>query len=627
VQGVAAFGRLDMGKAKGEVEAGGVGLKADKAPRRPDPAQGPPKPPNLCYEERGNLLLLHHAQVHLGVEHHAYILFRLRDVNRSGESDSDAEEWTDASGSDDGEEEDPGWKAWKRVHRNLDRQVDSYMYAAHISSESGAEAKGGASGGGASSLAGQQAGESTSAVATTAGQGRLDLVMQALEVRTPEALAALVVVSADTYRLPLEETATIAVDQLRFASFSEDADKLWRALVKALRDKLNEESAGTREAKEEEEEEEEEGEEEEEEILGKGLEWGDPVVRRGPLQKPVRIKDWKIDPANLNWGAQLSRYSEVSVEQREQGKGKEKVPDSGPSRPQHARSKGPTDSEGDEHWIATEKKANMKGDEMVTGKDRENQRFDRPGFHPNDPLPFPGLGEIGRFWRDVEVLGQVVAMQSRHNKDLKARFFGRHNLWRLWVLSTVFLLGVPLIVIPAVETFFAAELVRAAIPGLVESNRSLGLAALAASKGLEVTDNLQYADTPHLASLVRAARVREEQTEGREGWTEDEKATADMLYQSFIVRGRWAEGAVAAAIAREELEQLNPNLLDKASGGPSAAGEPGPESEGKGGRGGRGGGRGLRGGLGEGYLVDFRVYSSSFGAVERTLRAGASFTI
>jgi hypothetical protein len=227
------------------------------------------------------------------------------------------------------------------VQRNFDRQVDSYIYAAPISSESGAEAEGGASGGGASSLAGQHAGESAGAVATTAGRGRLDLVMQALEVRTPEALAALVVVLADTYRLSLEETATMAVNQLRSAFSQEDADKLWRALVKTLGDKLNEESAGTREAKEEEEE-------EEEEILGKVLEWGDPVVRRGPLQRPVQIKDWKIDPADLKWGAQLLRYSEVRAEQREQGKGKEKVPDSGPSRPQHARPKEPTDSEGDE---------------------------------------------------------------------------------------------------------------------------------------------------------------------------------------------------------------------------------------------------------------------------------------
>jgi hypothetical protein len=175
--------------------------------------------------------------------------------------------------------------------------------------------------------------------------------MQALEVRTPvQALTALVVVSADTFRLPLEETATMAVDQLRSASSPEDADKLWRALVKALGDKLNEESAGTREAKEEEEEEEdekeekeeeEEGEEKEEEILGKLLEWGDPVVRRGLLQRPVRIKDWEIDPADLKWGAQLLRYSEVRAEKREQGKGKEKVPDSGPSRPQHACPRNP----------------------------------------------------------------------------------------------------------------------------------------------------------------------------------------------------------------------------------------------------------------------------------------------
>jgi hypothetical protein len=52
----------------------------------------------------------------------------------------------------------------------------------------------------------------------------------------------------------------MAVDQLRSASLPEDADKLWRALVKALGDKLNEESAGTGEAKEEEEEEEKEEE-------------------------------------------------------------------------------------------------------------------------------------------------------------------------------------------------------------------------------------------------------------------------------------------------------------------------------------------------------------------------------
>jgi hypothetical protein len=61
---------------------------------------------------------------------------------------------------------------------------------------------------------------------------------------------------------------------------------------------------------------------------------------------------------------------------------------------------------------------------MVTGKDWEDQRFDRPGFHPKDPLSFPGLGEIGRFWRDLEALGQVVTMQLRHDKVLEARFFG-----------------------------------------------------------------------------------------------------------------------------------------------------------------------------------------------------------
>ena len=241
----------------------------------------------------------------------------MRDVNRSGESDSDAEEWTDESESDDEEEEDPGWRAWEKTQRRFDRQVDSYIFAAPISSESGPEAEGGASEGGASSSTGQQAGGGAGAVATTGGRGRLDLVMKALEVRTAEDLAALVVVSADTYGLPLEETATMAVDQLRSASSPEEADKLWLALVKALGDKLNEEPA-TGEARGKRRRRKEKEKAEEEEILGKVLEWREPGERRGPFQRRVRIRDWGIDPANLKWGATQSRL----IDPREAQKGK-----------------------------------------------------------------------------------------------------------------------------------------------------------------------------------------------------------------------------------------------------------------------------------------------------------------
>jgi hypothetical protein len=96
----------------------------------------------------------------IGVEHHPYILFRLmRDVNRqSGESDSDAEEFIDVFESDDEEEEDPGWREWEKVRRRFDRQVDSYIYAAPVSSESGAEAGGGASGGGGELFGGSTGG-------------------------------------------------------------------------------------------------------------------------------------------------------------------------------------------------------------------------------------------------------------------------------------------------------------------------------------------------------------------------------------------------------------------------------------------------------------------------------------
>jgi hypothetical protein len=161
------------------------------------------------------------------------------------------------------------------------------------------------------------------AVATTAGRGRLDLVMQALEVRTPEALAALVVVLADTYRLPLEETATMADDQIQSASSPRKCRQVvagpcegiggqvergvrWHARGKRRGGEGGESGGGEGEEKEE-----------EEEILGRVLEWGNPVVRRGPLQRPVQTKDWEIDPADLKWGAQLLRYSEVRAEQRE----------------------------------------------------------------------------------------------------------------------------------------------------------------------------------------------------------------------------------------------------------------------------------------------------------------------
>jgi hypothetical protein len=86
----------------------------------------------------------------IGVEHHPYILFRLmRDVNgQSDKSDSDAKDFTDVFESDDEEEENPGWREWKKAQRRFDRHVESYIYAAPVSSESGAEAGGGASGGG-----------------------------------------------------------------------------------------------------------------------------------------------------------------------------------------------------------------------------------------------------------------------------------------------------------------------------------------------------------------------------------------------------------------------------------------------------------------------------------------------
>jgi hypothetical protein len=57
---------------------------------------------------------------------------------------------------------------------------------------------------------------------------------------------------------------------------------------------------------------------------------------------------------------------------------------------------------------------------------------------------------------------------------------------------------------------------------------------------------------------------------------------------------------VAAAAAQKELEQLNADLLDKASGCSNAAGEPGQESEGEGDEEGEEGGGGSGGGSEEG---------------------------
>jgi hypothetical protein len=110
-----------------------------------------------------------------------------------------------------------------------------------------------------------------------------------------------------------------------------------------------------------------------------------------------------------------------------------------------------------------------------------------------------------------------------------------------------------------------------------------------------------------------------DQTKGR---SMDRLIIRVVLYQSIIVRGRRAEGAVAAAAAREELEQLNPDILDKASVASALPVSPGRRVRARGTRRARRGARARGGGVGGGYLVGFRVYSSAFGAVERIVRLG-----
>jgi hypothetical protein len=121
--GLGAFGPLDMGKAIREVEGGVVGRKAEKAPRRPNPIQ--PKAlrslPIFVMKNGGTYYIFTMLKYILRVEHHPYILFYLmREMKRSGESDSDAEEFTDVSKSDNKEEEVTKCREWEKLQRRFD---------------------------------------------------------------------------------------------------------------------------------------------------------------------------------------------------------------------------------------------------------------------------------------------------------------------------------------------------------------------------------------------------------------------------------------------------------------------------------------------------------------------------
>ncbi len=72
-------------------------------------------------------------------------------------------------------------------------------------------------------------------------------------------------------------------------------------------------------------------------------------------------------------------------------------------------------------------------DEWVAADDAAF-RTDRPGLNVRTSIPFKGLGEIGRYYRDFEIPGQVVTMQASYDAELENRFKGRHNLWVLSAL-------------------------------------------------------------------------------------------------------------------------------------------------------------------------------------------------
>ena len=136
---------------------------------------------------------------------------------------------------------------------------------------------------------------------------------------------------------------------------------------------------------------------------------------------------------------------------------------------------------------------------------------------------------------------------------------------------------------------FAAELVKEAYPEMKAKGASMGMAALAALEGVEVTPELRKGgDSLSVASLVRSARASKRLREGEAPeevppeWAdldEEERMLGREVLKGVSARGKKARAEIAMRAADEDLRRLQPDILDEAGSKEGEEEAEGQESE------------------------------------------------
>jgi hypothetical protein len=130
------------------------------------------------------------------------------------------------------------------------------------------------------------------------------------------------------------------------------------------------------------------------------------------------------------------------------------------------------------------------------------------GRDMSGPCPIPSLGEISKMWDHFSIPGEAVmlAPKYKHLDPDKAQE-SMNSLWKFGVLSRSLPVTIRVIK-PKNEVFFAEDLVRAAIPGVQQSGRSLAVAGLHVSFGapVEATDTATSYQLQKMVHRFRQAR-------------------------------------------------------------------------------------------------------------------------
>jgi hypothetical protein len=105
------------------------------------------------------------------------------------------------------------------------------------------------------------------------------------------------------------------------------------------------------------------------------------------------------------------------------------------------------------------------------------------GRDMSGPCPIPSLREISKMWDHFSIPGEAVMMAPKYEHlDPDKAQESKNSIWKFGVLSR-FLPVTILVTKPSHKVFFSEYLVRAAIPGVQQSERSLAVAGLHVSFG------------------------------------------------------------------------------------------------------------------------------------------------